>query len=113
MIECKMSGFVEIFVPVPRECMGIVIGTRGRNINQIKERTRTRITCCNGDKSGKGFGFTVTGAETNVEEARLAIIKRASNNRPQSLRNLKCTVSILYNAIIYGFCWNFESRIEM
>ncbi len=89
MIECNMSEFVEIFVPVPQECMGIVIGTRGRNINQIKERTRTRITSCNGDKSGKGFGFTVTGAETNVEEARLAI------------RGCVVSIIIIWTAVFY------------
>ncbi|CAB4028188.1 vigilin isoform X1 [Paramuricea clavata] len=68
-----MSRFVEIFVPVPQEYMGIVIGARGRNINQIKRETDARIDSCNGDDFGRESGFTVTGSAAGCEAARQAI----------------------------------------
>ena len=69
-----MSWFEEtLFVPVAKEYMGIVIGRNGRNIKQIKENTQARITSCNGDESGEGSGFKVTGPKTSVEKARVAI----------------------------------------
>ncbi|CAB4008037.1 KH domain, partial [Paramuricea clavata] len=74
-----MSGDVSIFVPVPQECMGIIIGTRGRNINQLKQDTHTSITSCNGDNLEKESGFTVSGAESNCEEVRQAIRCRVDN----------------------------------
>jgi predicted PilT family ATPase len=68
-----MSRFVEIFVAVPQEYMGIVIGARGRNINQIKRETDTRIDSCNGDKLGRESGFRVTGSAAGCEAARQAL----------------------------------------
>ena len=69
----EMSRYVEIFVPVSQECMDIVIGAGGRNINKLKQRTHTRITSCREDNFGRKSGFTVTGTTTGCEAARLAI----------------------------------------
>ncbi|CAB4016348.1 vigilin isoform X1, partial [Paramuricea clavata] len=74
-----MSRSEKIFVPVPQEYMGIVIGTGGRNINELKQETDTRITSCKGDNSGKESGFTVTGTIIGCENARLAIRHRIDN----------------------------------
>ncbi|CAB3987636.1 vigilin [Paramuricea clavata] len=71
-----MSKSEKIFVPVPQECMGIVIGTGGRNINEIKRETDTRITSCKGVNSGEESGFTVTGTVVGCEKAQLAIGNR-------------------------------------
>ena len=68
-----MSQFGEIFVPVAKRYMGIVIGRNGRNIKQIEQKTQARITSCKGDKTGEGTGFKVTGRKSSVEKARLAI----------------------------------------
>ena len=62
----------EIFFPVPKECMGRVIGKGGKRINQIKHETRTRIKAVN-TASGKECGFLITGTETGREEAKQAI----------------------------------------
>jgi ribosomal protein S3 len=71
-----MSEYVEIFVPVPQECMGIIIGAAGKNINQLQHETNTRITKSNGDKLVRGSGFTVTGTVIACEEARQAMRRR-------------------------------------
>ena len=89
-----MSRFEKIFVPVPPECMGIVIGTGGRNINQVKRETDTRITSCIGDNSGKESGFIVTGTVIGCENARLAI-----RHRIVSISVLQCPICILLSAI--------------
>lgn len=82
-----MSKSEKIFVPVPQKYMGIVIGTGGRYINEIKRETDTRITSCNGVNSGKESGFTVTGTVIGCEKAQLAI------------RNRVVSISILYSPI--------------
>ena len=72
-----MPRFVKTFVPVPQEYMGIIIGNKGRNINEIKQETKTRITSRQADESGEDSGFEVSGpSETSVENARLAIRSR-------------------------------------
>jgi hypothetical protein len=68
-----MSGRVEIFVAAPQKCMGSIIGTGGRNIKELQHETHTRITKSNGDKFGRGSGFTVSGTATGCEAAQLAI----------------------------------------
>ena len=75
-MQCKMSRFVEVFVAVPQQYMGIVIGSGGRNIKEIRQDTRTRIKSCNGDNIGRGSGFLVTGSASGCEEAQLAIRRR-------------------------------------
>ena len=71
-MQSQMSGYVEeIFVAAPQKCMGIIIGTGGRNIKQLQHETHTRIRKSNG--VGRGSGFTITGTATGCEEARLAI----------------------------------------
>ena len=62
----------ELFVPVPQQCMGRIIGTGGRNIKQLERETRTKIKACNGDRDG-GHGFLVTGIASNCESAQVAI----------------------------------------
>ncbi|CAB4002213.1 RNA-binding MEX3B [Paramuricea clavata] len=87
-MQRKMSGYVEIFVPAPQECMGIIIGTGGRNIKQLKHETHTRITKSSGDKFGRGSGFTVTGSAFGCESARLAIqrhIKKWKDSKVESV----------------------------
>jgi transcription antitermination factor NusA-like protein len=69
----EVSGYGEIFVPVSQECMGIVIGTGGRNIKKLKQETDTRITSCNGHNVERESGFIVTGTVTNCEKVREAI----------------------------------------
>ena len=57
--------------------MGIIIGNKGRNIIEIKQETKTRITSRRADETGEGSGFEVSGPnETCVENARLAIRSR-------------------------------------
>ena len=67
--------------------MGIVIGTGGKNINELKQETDTRITSCKGDNSGKESGFIVTGTIIGCENARLAI------------RHRIVSISVLYTPI--------------
>ncbi len=82
--------------------MGIVIGTKGRNINQIKERTHTNITTCNGYKSGKEYGFIVTGAEKNVEEAQLAIRGYVVSIRQCSIHSCLFIPIFTYQVLNFG-----------
>lgn len=70
----RMSANTEIFVPVPEEYMGLVIGRGGSNINRIKQETQTRI-----DKSRKRdgkSGFYVTGGSENGRKRAEMAIKR-------------------------------------
>ena len=71
-----MAKNAKIFVSVPQDCMGLVIGTRGKNINEIKRATGTQIKPCDGDSSGKGSGFEVTGKQIGCEKAQQAIQRR-------------------------------------
>ena len=71
-----MARNAKIFVSVPQDCMGLVIGTGGRNINEIKRETGTRIKPCDGDSSWKESGFEVTGEPIGCEKARQAIQRR-------------------------------------
>ena len=92
LMQRKMSGYVEIFVPAPQKCMGIIIGTGGRNIKELQHETHTRITKSNGDEFGRGSGFTVTGTETGCEAARLAIQRHI------------VSISILYTYLSFFSC---------
>ena len=87
-----MSKSGEIFVPVAKRYMGIVIGRNGRNIKQIEQTTQARITSCNVDQSGERTGFKVTGLKTSVEKARVAIEecvrKRASSLTPEASKKM-------------------------
>ena len=65
-----MSASVKIFVPVPEECMGLVIGPSGTNIKRIQQETQTRITkCC---KTGT-TGFFISGSSACCQKAELTI----------------------------------------
>ena len=63
----------EVFVPVPRKYMGRIIGTRGSNVKQIAQETRTRIKTCNRENVGKGPGFLVIGIARYCKDAERAI----------------------------------------
>ena len=76
MKGCRTSGCAELYVPVPQECMGRIIGTGGNNIKQLARETRTRIKTCNEDNVGKGPGFLVIGTPSDCEDAQLAIRRR-------------------------------------
>ena len=69
---CKISSErTTVFVPVPEERMGRVIGPGGENIKKIKNDTRTAIKkSTNLEESG----FQITGTPSDCEEARLAIV---------------------------------------
>ena len=64
---------IEIFVPVPKEYMGRLIGKGGNRINELKQRTQTLITTINADAIGQESGFVITGTATNCEEAKQEI----------------------------------------
>ena len=75
LFPARMSANTGIFVPVPEECIGLVIGRGGSNINRIKQETQTRI-----EKSpkrgelGRESGFYVTGgSEADRKRAEQAI----------------------------------------
>ena len=86
---------IEIFVPVPKEYMGRLIGKGGNRINELKQRTQTLITTINADAIGQESGFVVTGTATNCEEAKQEIRKDIT----------RCVVSIsiptLWCVLIY------------
>ena len=63
----------EVFVPVPQEYMGRIIGTRGSNVKQIAQETRTRIKTCNRENVGEGPGFLVIGTPRDCKDAQRAI----------------------------------------
>ena len=64
-----------IFVPVPGEYMGIVIGRGGCNIKRIRQETQTSIWKKQGETGNVGTetGFRVTGSEDGCKQAELAI----------------------------------------
>ena len=86
-----MAKNVRIFVSVPEDCMGLVIGTGGKHINEIKRETRMRIKPWDGDSSVKRYGFEVTGKPIGCEKARQAIQRRIVS----SLHVLHCFVLML------------------
>ena len=63
----------EVFVPVPQKYMGRIIGTRGSNVKQIAQETRTTIKTCNGENFGEGPGFLVIGISRDCKGAERAI----------------------------------------
>ena len=72
--ERNMSRQVqEVFVPVSQKYMGRIIGTRGSNVKQIAQETRTTIKTCNGENFGKGPGFLVIGISRDCKDAERAI----------------------------------------
>ena len=62
-----MSG--DVFVPVPQECMGQLIGTKGIKIKEVEQQTHTRIWACKGNGLERGCGFKVTGSPHACETA--------------------------------------------
>ena len=68
-----IPSFMEVFVPVPQECMGRIIGPGGSNIQELARKTRTRIKTCNGDNFSRGPGFLVSGIASGCESAKVAI----------------------------------------
>ncbi|XP_028399889.1 uncharacterized protein LOC114523221 [Dendronephthya gigantea] len=75
----KMSSANSLFVPVEEKLMGLVIGTKGRNIKEIGDNTQTTITRRNGRESG----FEVTGGTPdNREQAKLAIVSKMTSAKP-------------------------------
>ena len=82
----------EIFFPVPKQCMGRVIGKGGKRINQIKHETRTRIKAVN-TASGKECGFLITGTATGREEAK------------QTIKSYLVSAVIVHAAFLYLKIW--------
>ena len=69
-----MSANGEIFVPVPDEYMGRVIGQGGSNIKRIQQETKTRIKkCCKTGELGRTTGFSITGSSGGCQKAKQAI----------------------------------------
>ena len=64
---------IEIFVPIPKDYMGRLIGKGGNRISELKQRTQTLITVINADAKGQESGFRITGTATNCEEAKQEI----------------------------------------
>ena len=72
---------IPIFVPVPSECMGQVIGKRGSNIIQIQQQTQTTIKSCNGSNlSETESGFRITGSADACQQAKRCIMECAVSN---------------------------------
>ena len=72
-MQRNISRRAEVFVPVPQKYMGRIIGSRGSNVKQIAQETRTTIKTCNGENFGKGPGFLVFGIARDCEDAERAI----------------------------------------
>lgn len=68
-----MSSNEELFVPVPIEYMGFVIGKKGQHIKEIKTKTRTQISSKQSEE-GSQSGFTVCGSRKACKEAETLIM---------------------------------------